>query len=176
MEVICIGGSALAGKDSMANCLTQILSEKGYKTLIIHHADYLKFVCKQYFGWDGVKDEKGRTLLQYIGTDVARKKDPYFWVSVVKSFISMFGQDYDFIFIPDCRFVSEIETYKELYKTTSIRMHRPNFDNGLTDAQKNHESEIALNNYPFDITINCSSGIDNVMESAKTLLEEVFNI
>lgn len=176
MQIICIGGMAQSGKDSLADCLTQILSSKGFKTLTLHHADYLKFICKQYFGWDGVKDEKGRTLLQYIGTDVARKKDPYFWVNVIKNFLIMFGQEYDFIFIPDCRFVSEIETYKEIYNTTSVRMHRPNFDNGLTEAQKNHESETALNNYSFDVTINCSSGMDNVMQSAKTFVEEVLDI
>jgi len=176
MKVICISGSASAGKDSLANCLKEILEEQKKKTLIIHYADYLKFLCKSYFDWDGNKDEKGRTLLQYTGTDVARARRPTVWVDVVKIFIDVFGRDYDYILIPDTRFPQEIDLCKESYDTTSIKIIRPNFDNGLTEAQKNHESETALNNYSFDITINCSSGLDNVMAGARTLIEEVLGI
>jgi hypothetical protein len=176
MEVVCIGGIAQSGKDTLANCLEKLLINKGKKVLIIHHADYLKFVCKQYFDWDGQKDDKGRTILQYVGTDIVRVRKPDFWVEIVQLFLSVFNQDYDFILIPDCRFPNEIESYKNKYHTTSIRMHRPNFDNGLSQEQKSHKSETALDDYSFDITLNCSSGIENVMASAKTLLEEVFNI
>lgn len=172
MKVICISGYASAGKDTFANCLKNIFDKQGKKTLIVHYADYLKFICKAYFGWDGEKDNKGRTLLQHIGTDVARARRPTIWVEVVKIFIDVFGSDYDYILIPDTRFSQEIDLCKEEYDTTSIRIHRPNFDNGLTEEQKLHPSETSLDNYSFDITINCPSGIKNVQEYAEMIVAE----
>jgi hypothetical protein len=39
------------------------------------------------------------------------------------------------------------------FDTTIVRVERPNFDNGLTEAQKNHPSEVDMDNYPFDYKI-----------------------
>jgi len=176
MHIICIAGQAQHGKDTLADCLTQIFASKGLRTLTVHHADYLKFICKQYFGWDGNKDEKGRTILQHIGTDIVRGKNPDFWVEVLQKFIEMFQDDYDYILIADCRFIGECDSYKEKYKTTTVKIVRPNFDNGLTIEQKNHPSETGLNNYSFDVTLTCSSGIENIMSSAETFVGEVIGI
>ena len=172
MKVVCISGKALAGKDSIATSLSRQLSEKGKRVLIYHHADYLKYLCKQYFGWDGVKDEKGRTILQHIGTDIVRTKKPTFWVDTAIDFLKMFKENYDYVLIADCRFVNEVESYKPIFPTTSLRIHRPDFDNGLTQEQKSHASETALDDYSFDITINCPSGLNNIDSYAKMLIEE----
>ena len=70
MRIIAISGHAQNGKDTTANIIKKHLEERGDKVLIVHYADLLKFICTKYFDWDGQKDEKGRHLLQYIGTDI----------------------------------------------------------------------------------------------------------
>ncbi len=172
MKVVCLSGKAQHGKDSFANAISDQLSKKGQRVLIYHHADYLKYLCKQYFGWDGAKDDKGRTILQHIGTDIVRTKKPTFWVDTAIAFFELFQDDYDYVLIADCRFQDEVDSYKPIFHTTSLRIHRPDFDNGLTPEQKSHASETALDNYSFDITINCPSGLDNVRDYAKMLVEE----
>jgi hypothetical protein len=39
---------------------------------------------------------------------------------------------------------------KKQFDTTVLRVVRPNFDNGLTAAQKQHPSEVDMDNYTFD--------------------------
>ena len=74
MKIITISGKAQHGKDTTAEMLKKKLEELQYKVLIIHYADYVKYVCRQYFNWDGNKDEKGRTILQQVGTNLARAR------------------------------------------------------------------------------------------------------
>lgn len=82
MKVILISGKAQNGKDTVAAYMREKLTEDKHRVLITHYADLLKYICRSYFGWDGVKDEKGRKMLQYVGTDVIRKKTrAYGWIS-----------------------------------------------------------------------------------------------
>ena len=74
MKVITISGKAQNGKDTTARLLKDVLEDDGNTVLIAHYADLLKYICKQFFGWDGNKDEQGRHTLQYVGTDVIRKE------------------------------------------------------------------------------------------------------
>jgi hypothetical protein len=152
LRIITISGKAKAGKDTTANFMKEILESKGNKVLIIHFADYLKFVCEKYHGWDGKKDEKGRELLQQVGTNIGRARNPGMWTRVAGEYIAAFGQDYDYVLIPDTRFPDEIEYFKRKYPDTlAIKVNRGIFfDNGLTLEQKSHESECALDNFEFD--------------------------
>lgn len=93
MRIILISGKAGSGKDTAAgiikdNMITDGISEK--RILIAHFADLLKYIASKFFGWDGVKDENGRTLLQYLGTDVIRKKDKNFWTSFILKILNLF--------------------------------------------------------------------------------------
>ena len=160
MKVCCISAKARHGKDTAAELLKDYLEMCGKKVLIIHFADLLKYICKQFFCWDGAKDEKGRTLLQYIGTDVVGTKNPAYWAEFVVSFLKMFENEWDYVLIPDCRYPVEVATVKSAFDTTVLRVERPNFDNGLTGLQKNHPSEVDMDNYHFDLVIYNDKGID----------------
>ena len=153
MKVICISAKARHGKDTAAEIMKEYLEMQGKEVLITHFADLLKYLCKSLFGWDGNKDERGRTLLQYIGTDVVGKKNPAYWAQFVAGVLSMFENEWDYVLIPDCRYPVEIETMRQIFDTTIVRVERPNFDNGLTEAQKNHPSEVDMDSYPFDYKI-----------------------
>ena len=93
MRVICISGQAGAGKDTVGKVIANKLTEQGYTPLITHQADLLKYICTSYFDWDGVKDEAGRSLLQYVGTDVVRKNRPDFWVDFLISMFDLFSEN-----------------------------------------------------------------------------------
>lgn len=155
-KVICISGKAQHGKDTTAEMLTFHLSTMGnHKVLIVHYADLLKFICTKYFGWNGGKDTKGRTLLQYVGTDTIRTQCPDYWVDFVTNFLKLFPDEWDYVIIPDCRFPNEIDGMRNAgFDVTHIRVVRPNFDNGLTEEQRCHPSENALDDFEYDIFLN----------------------
>ena len=140
MKIITISGHAQNGKDFCANLIKQKLESRGNKVLITHYADLLKYICKTFFNWDGRKNTEGRTLLQYVGTDVIRKKNPDYWVNFIIGIFNLFPDEWDYVLIPDTRFPNENNLMKEYFDVTTVRVTRPNYDNGLTEEQQNHES------------------------------------
>ena len=104
-----ISGKAFHGKDTFAQFLKREFMNEGKKVCIVHYADYLKNIVSLYYDWDGEKDEKGRSLLQRLGTDKVREKNPSYWVDMVKSLINtVLWDDFDVFLIPDARFPNEI--------------------------------------------------------------------
>ena len=171
MRVICISGQAGAGKDTVGKVIADKLAEQGYTPLITHQADLLKYICTSYFDWDGVKDEAGRSLLQYVGTDVVRKNRPDFWVDFLISMFDLFSENWDCAIIPDCRFPNEISRFKEAgYKTIHIHVER-DFESGLTEEQRNHPSENALNEVTPDYVINNNGTIDDLYDAIEIVVE-----
>ena len=53
MKIILIGNKAQHGKDTFANMLQEELLRRGKNCGIIHFADLLKFICKEYYFWSG---------------------------------------------------------------------------------------------------------------------------
>lgn len=64
MQVCTISGKAGAGKDTFAKYLAAELEGRNQSVLVTHYADVLKYICKEYLGWNGNKDEFGRAMLQ----------------------------------------------------------------------------------------------------------------
>lgn len=145
MKIICISGKARHGKDITATYLSEALETRGYKVLIAHYGDLVKYVCRTFFKWDGEKNEAGRTLLQYVGTDVIRKQDENFWVDFIKDILKFFPDEWDYVLIPDCRFPNEIDVIKnEFADAIHVRVYRPDCESPLTPEQQAHISETAL--------------------------------
>ena len=151
MKIVCISGKAQHGKDTTAKLLEETLEAQGNRVLIAHYGDLVKYVCKTFFGWDGKKDEKGRTLLQRVGTDKIRAVSPDYWVDFIVSILDIFCDEWDYVLIPDTRFPNEYEIY-ETYGMDAIllRVVRPNFVSPLTEEQQKHASETALDDYQYD--------------------------
>lgn len=150
MKICCISAKAQHGKDTAAKLIKENLEQKGQRVLITHYADLLKFICVKYFGWNEVKDEAGRTLLQYLGTDVVGAQNPAYWAEFIAGILKMLPNTWDYVLIPDCRYPIEVSTMKEQFETIVLRVERPNFDNGLTETQKQHASEVKMDDYKFD--------------------------
>ena len=170
MKVIAISGKAESGKDTIAKEIKYLLEEQNYKVMIIHFADVLKFVCRQYFDWNGEKDEYGRTLLQQVGTEMREKNNPNMWVNITKELIRGIGAEFDYVLVPDTRFKEEINMLNEYFDCTSIRVLRQNINsygmasdhvNHLTNEQRAHKSECDLDDYKFDYFIINNYYINN---------------
>lgn len=171
VKVFCISGPAQHGKDTFAGFLEEAIGKKGKRVLVYHNADFLKFMCQKYFGWDGKKDQKGRTMLQLVGTEGVRSKEPDYWVKPVLDLLRFFPGQWDYVVIPDCRFPNEVQCLRNAgYDVVHVRITRPNFDNGLTEAQMNHKSETALNGFPVDAPIENSGTLEDLREKANLLL------
>lgn len=177
MKVITVSGRAEAGKDFFAKILKEKLEKKGKKVLIVHYADYLKFIAKEYFGWDGVKDEKGRTLLQELGTNRIRERIPDFWVTIVFLLMVALEKDFDYFIIPDCRFPNEIEFIKDKIMVKSnfitVKVYRLHHENSLTPEQRSHPSETALDDYYFDYHLYAQSGEEDMSYEVETFIRKM---
>lgn len=177
-KIILISGKAMSSKDTTAIMIKEELELRGERVLICHYADLLKYICKTFFDWDGKKDDKGRTLLQYVGTDVIRNKNhaPNYWVGFIVDLLWMFYDEWDYIIIPDTRFENEIHKMSDGFGksiVSTIRINRPNFDSGLSQEQLNHPSECALDDYKFDYYIENNGTLDDLKLKVKDLLDNI---
>lgn len=161
------------GKDSSANILKELLEQDNKKVLITHYADLLKYLCKSIFNWNGIKDDLGRSILQKVGTDTIRKQNPDYWVNFISDFLKMFNTEWDYVLIPDCRFPNEVTKMKNCFDTFAVRVTRLNYESGLTEEQKQHSSETALDNYQFDYYIDSKSGLENLRIEVKKMYEYI---
>lgn len=156
MKIILISGKARHGKDTVGAFLGECFDEHEKSWIRCAYGDAVKFIAEKYFHWDGQKDEAGRFLLQWIGTDKVRHHNPDFWVDFVISVLDAFYNEWENVIITDCRFPNEIEKIKMHFEDKKnfsdaevlhFRVIRNDFDNGLTEKQKEHSSETALDNY-----------------------------
>jgi len=149
--IVTFSGFAQHGKSESANILKMQLEKQGKKALIANYTDQLKHIARQYMGWNGEKDEQGRSLLQNLGAEKVQRF-PCYWVDTVIGIAKIFEDDYDYVLIADCRFPHDINRWKEEdYCITPIHVERLDFDNDLTEEQKSHPSETALAGYPFAV-------------------------
>jgi len=171
-KIVVIGGSANHGKDTFGKYLKEQLEQSGNKVLIMHFADYLKYICKQYFQWNGEKDIEGRTLLQFVGTDRIRSIYPNFWVENIENFINIFKYDFDYFILPDFRFKNEYWYFKDLnYPIISMKINRIGYKSNLTLEQQSHPSETGLNNFEFDFATYIEEGLENVENAVERFIK-----
>lgn len=175
MIVLLVCGKAESGKDTLASVAKKILEEKGKKVLITHYADLLKYICKQYLGWNGEKDEYGRKMLQYVGTEVFRERDENYWANFVMTILKTFYGYWDAVIIPDCRFKNELEIPKEYgFNVKSIRIKRDSHKNKLTKEQTSHSSETDLDEAVFDYRIDNNGTLSDLESKTREMIEEIF--
>ncbi len=174
IKVICITGKAGSGKDTAAQAMKKLLGWYKKHVLIIHYADLLKFICRQFFDWNGEKDRYGRNLLQFVGTDVVRAQNPDYWVDFVVGLIKMFRDHWDYVLIPDCRFPNERQRLiEEGFDTTLVRIVRGGYQSELSEEQQAHPSETAMDGVEADVTIYNVGSLDDLNVSVAEFVAEL---
>ncbi len=176
-KIITISGKARHGKNATADIIKEKLELQNKKVSLIAMADYVKYICKKYYNWDGQKDEQGRAILQHLGTDIVRKKNPNFWVNIVLETINVLEDEFDYFIIPDCRFENEITELCKYFDVLSLKVVREGYKSNLTEEQLKHSSETALDNFMFDYILINKEGIESLKENIDILFntEEFFN-
>ena len=150
-------GKARHGKDTFSSYLKEAYEENGKKLIITQLSKYIKYYAREMTGWNLTEEDKPRALLQELGTEVIRQKlgkEDLFIKRIIDD-VDVFACFYDAIVISDVRLKKEIEDLRKVFPDLiCVHIERPNFDNGLTPEQKNHKTEIDLDDYDkFDVNI-----------------------
>ena len=137
--------------------LREELKDYGYKPCVMQLTDPLYNYAKNYFDWDGNKDEKPREFFQKLGIDIIRDKmgKKYFLLNRLFEDIEILSNFFDTFIITDARLIHEFESIKEKYQdVVLIKLERKNYNDKLTEEERNHitEKEIdAYNNFDYII-------------------------
>ena len=167
-----IGGKAKHGKDTFSSFLKEVYESNGKEVIVTQLSKYIKYYAREMTGWNLTEEDKPRELLQQLGTNVIREqlgKDDLFINRMIDDF-DVYSCFYDAIIVSDVRFKKEILDIKKAHpEAISVHMFRPNFDNGLTEEQKKHRTEIDLDDFnEFDEEI-INTTFDNLKEDAKRI-------
>ncbi len=171
-KIFVLSGKAKSGKNEVAKIIENYYKNKNKKVIITGFTYYLKDYAKRIIGWNGNELEKPREFLQQFGIEFIKNKiDDKFFINRTIQDILVFSYFYDIIIISDARLVDEIETLKNTYNNViTIKVTRDNYDNGLKENEKNHITEIDLDNYTnFDHVINNES-YDKLVKDVLELL------
>lgn len=171
-----ISGKARHGKDTTAAIIKDYYLEKGKKVITLQYSSYIKEYAKKISNWDGSEETKPRELLQQLGTNVIRKKiDPLFFVDAIIKDMKVYSYFFDVIIVSDVRTPEEIDHPKDDFKNViSFNIRRVNFEDGLTEEQRKHYTEIALDNYnKFDYIVMNDGTIENLKEKVNNILEGI---
>lgn len=154
MHLIGLTGRAGAGKSTFARLLCNNYYELTEKsTCIIPFAKALKDLAVK-IGWNGVKDERGRRLLQLLGTDICRNCiDKDYWVKRwAEQLASNKAFSVGLIIADDVRFENEIKVIKQFGGETYAVAGRA-YD--MSEEALQHESEKQL---PIDVNFIIDNG------------------
>jgi hypothetical protein len=157
MKIIAFAGLAQSGKTTAANFIP------GVK--ILSFADPVKQIALSSFNWDGIKDEKGRRLLQVIGTECGRAYDNDIWIKKMREQIKIYAPLYELIAIDDCRFDNEPELVKELGGIV-IEILRPGC------VPDGHASEQGISPHLIDKQIMNDGTLEQLKENVLSIIAE----
>ncbi len=172
MKIFVIGGKAKTGKNTFGEYLKEELKDYGYKPCVMRITAPLYEYAKKYFAWDGNESTKPREFLQKMGIEVIKeklgKKD--FLIKRLEEDIEILSEYFDAFIITDARLISEFEELKKKYDDViSIKLERHNYDDLLTDEEREHVTEKELDEYDdFDYIIE-----NRVKEDLKTNAIEI---
>ena len=158
MKIVGIIGDIGSGKTTLAKML-----QTRHDGIIIPFAKPLKDLAKS-LGWNGEKDEKGRRLLQLLGTDILRNCiDPEWhtkrWYEIV---LNAYGSGKQVIIADDVRFINEVENIRSkggfIVRIIGRRYGNvpSKIDNFIYNQSRQHSSELAMKAIKQDLTIDNS--------------------
>ncbi len=172
VKLYLISGKARHGKDTFSGYLSDIYNENGKKVIVTQLSKYIKYYAREMTGWNLTEEDKPRELLQTLGTSIIREKlgkEDLFIKRMIDD-IEIFSCFYDAIIISDVRLKKEIDDLREVFPNLiSVNVFRPNFDNGLTEEQKKHKTEVDLDDYDKFNEQVINTTLDELKETAKNI-------
>lgn len=181
MIVIGLSGKKRSGKNSVYFILKLLLDEDETGLLRkVSMADKLKEIAR-YLGWNGEKDDKGRRLLQLLGTEVLRGclDDEYHVKSVEKTVreankatgsCQHLIRDAKALVVPDIRFPNEVDMVRRLGGEV-WRIRRPAFE--ATASKDQHPSETALDDFTGWDQVLVANNFEELLQEVKAQIERL---
>ncbi len=166
-NIILFAGKAGAGKNFSADKAAFVLDESNITSKQVAFADKVKETAYSLL-WDGVKDERGRRLLQHVGA-VGREYDKDIWVKLcIKEIDSWEGTGV--ALITDLRFPNELEKVKEAFpnkvKVVHIIGRQADLGNNAKDI-----SEHAMDEFDdYDYVINNNGSEEDLLQEVRAML------
>ena len=152
MRIFLIAGKAGCGKNEVANIIKETLSN----TVITSFSKYIKLFTLELTEWDGRDITKPREYLQNMG-DKLRAIDEDFLTKRILEDLEVYKREGILnVIISDVRLVHELEYFKNLdnYDVVTIRVNCSNSVRDLTDSERLHHTETALDTYQkFDYVV-----------------------
>lgn len=173
MKIFIISGKAGTGKNKVATLLKNIYKEKNKNTINLAYASYLKEYAKNILNWDGREETKPRAFLQHIGIDIVKRIDNQMLIRRIVEDIQVYSNFFDVITISDARFPEEIETIKNKFQDVKV-IHILGRENNLTEDEKKHITETALDDYEhYDYRIQNNGTVEELEKKLISIVNEV---
>lgn len=157
MKVFLLSGKASSGKDLLGKYIKEEFDSKKENACILRLTAPLYEYAKNYFSWDGNLEEKPREFFQEMGIEIIKNKlgKKYFLVNRLCEDIDILKNFFDVFIITDGRLIEEfLELKRRIPDIKIIHIIRENYDNHLSEKEKNHITETDLDNYKYyDYTI-----------------------
>lgn len=172
MEVIQIGHKKRQGKDTFADYIAQHAQERGLKVEKLSFAYALKDIMAEALDMqlETLEELKNtndyfRGMLQRFGNGKIKEYlGRNVWVDIVKRRIEELEREgYDLVIISDFRFPYEA---LEGAKTFNVVRNR--------DYIGTHESETALDDYPYDTIIHNTGTLEDLSKMALQAVKNIF--
>lgn len=173
MKIYLLAGKARSGKDTVSQMIDEIYKEKNKKVVNIQITSHIKQYAKKITNWDGSDETKPRQLLQDLGTNIIRKQiDELFFVNRLIQDIKVYSHYFDVITVSDVREKKEIIGPRNNFNVIAVRVNRPNFDNGLSEEQKKHFTEVDLDDFnDFDYEIINDGSLEDLKNKVRKMVD-----
>ena len=179
--VVALVGEAGAGKDSIADVLTQKFD---FERLAF--ASPLKKACKEVFGLTDKqlhdRDEKEkidkfwhkspRELFQQVGT-LMKQVDEDVWLNSLLRHADALVANKKDVVVTDCRYKNEEQALRDQYNAIIVRVVRPDNTAGTTHSE--HTSETEQHSIDADFTVCNDSSLEDLQRKVSTLLLEIID-
>lgn len=145
-------------------CADYLVGRYGYVRTSL--ADPIKDIARQGFGWDGQKDERGRRLLQDLGT-AGRAYDPALWLRRFDEWFLSHGEGP--VVVDDVRLLNEV-VHLERLGFLSVLIVRESSAARPVDSLGEHETETELDRAKLDLVIVNSGTIADLHRALDEVL------
>lgn len=153
--IVGLTGAAGSGKSTLAVALACEPAIKAAFSGVycMRFAEELKRIAREEMGWDGEKDERGRRLLQVLGTECGRAYNPNIWIDKLMARIDdITDEGPTLILIDDMRFDNEAQAVRSRGGKVVL------LENRAYDLKENatHSSELGVSDSLIDFKFDSS--------------------
>lgn len=168
MKVIVINGKPTSGKSTFI----KLCKELHHSTYELSMVDWVKRIASIDFGWNEVKDEKGRRLLADIKETACRYNKNIIYDDIDNNLRyyannSYLSNEEPILFI-NARNPEDIKYLIKKYNAISLFIDNPN----VPMVESNSEDK-GIENYKYNVTIVNNGTLEELKEKAGNFLEEL---